>query len=102
MHIQLQLQQADLHAGPPERMNVSTSGLGRLQFSGEQRDAKTDEPFTCLADKCSPSHRFLCPLQCSIQANFLNFVTKFQWFKYLLFIKNLVVHIKYNCTHTTI
>lgn len=54
--------------------------------------------------KFSPSHRWLT-LQLTVQysCQFLNYAIPFQWFKQLLvFVKNLVVHIKYNCTHKTI
>lgn len=55
--------------------------------------------------KFSPSHRTFYTLQLTVQYSrqFSIFVIKFQWFKYLLIlIENLVVHIKYNCTHKTI
>lgn len=39
-----------MHIGLPEINNLSTGIWGSCQFLGS-RDAKTDEPFTCLVDE---------------------------------------------------
>lgn len=55
--------------------------------------------------KFLPATGFFSTLQLTVQysCQFSIFVIEFQWFKYLLIlVKNLVVHIKYNCTHKTI
>jgi len=44
-----------MHTGSPERIHPQ-AGEDACNFPGS-RDAKTDEPFICLVDEISPSHR---------------------------------------------
>lgn len=49
------LWQVTMHTGSPERI-YPQAGKDACNFLGS-RDAKTDEPFSCLVGEISPSHR---------------------------------------------
>lgn len=54
-----------MHIGSPEII-YPQDGEDAHNFLGS-RDAKTDEPFTCLVDEISPSHRIFYTLQLTVQ-----------------------------------
>lgn len=87
--------------------NLSTGWPGSLWqwHSGEQRHQAWWA--FCLLGwwQVSSSHRTLHPLQLNsaVFMPIFKFAIKFQWFKReLVSVKNLVDHIKCNCTHKTI
>lgn len=64
-------------------------------------DAKTDEPLSGLVHDIfsqPQDYSVLCSSQCSIHANFKFLLLNLSGSD-ILSIKNLAVHIKYNCTH---
>lgn len=64
-HMHTQLRQVTTQTGSPERI-YPQAGEDACNFPGS-RDTKTDEPFTCLVDEISPSHRIFSTLQLTVQ-----------------------------------